>query len=387
MLGPYVGVLVHVRPWKSKTQDSVQAVVAPASAALTGRNTPGARRVTRVFPTDRWREIQHPEAGHDKGRSPHFEGWYVKLVSADRGVRLAVIPGLFRSDDGVSEAFVQVLDGATGRSWYRSYPASDYWAAPDRFTVQVGPNRFTAGGVELDVQPTKDCDLTLSGRVDFTSDLQPWPVTRRSPGAMGWYAYMPFMECYHGVVSFGHGLAGSLALDGAALELDGGRGYIEQDWGQAFPAGYVWMHSNHFTTPGVSLIGSVALIPWLRGRFRGLLIGLQTPDHGLQRFATYNGTRTDFLRIDDEHVDLQVRRRDGWTLRLSAQRVGGALLHAPIRSSMHRRVEETLDAQVRVNLRDSQGRVVLNDVGEVAGLEVHGTVDELMATADRKPRR
>jgi len=93
--------------------------------------------------TDRWREIQHPEAGHDKGHRPHFEGWYVKLVSADRSVRLAVIPGLFRGTDGGEEAFVQVLDGATGRSWYAAYPSSEYWAAPDRFTVQVGPNRFT----------------------------------------------------------------------------------------------------------------------------------------------------------------------------------------------------------------------------------------------------
>ena len=329
--------------------------------------------------TDRWREIQHPEAGHDKGHRPHFEGWYVKLVSADRSVRLAVIPGLFRGTDGGEEAFVQVLDGATGRSWYAAYPSSEYWAAPDRFTVQVGPNRFTPAGVELDVSVE---DLTLHGEVDFRSPLTPWPITRREPGAMGWYAYMPFMECYHGVVSFGHELSGSLSLNGAALDLDGGHGYLEQDWGQAFPAGYVWVHSNHFTTPGVSLMGSVALIPWLRGQFRGLLIGLMTP-RGLMRFATYNGTKTQRLAIDDEHVYLDVRRRDGWALSLRAERTGGALLHAPIRSSMHRRVEETLDARVHVELTDPKGRVVLSDTGEVAGLEVHGEIDDLIATADR----
>lgn len=326
-----------------------------------------------------WREIRHPEAGHDSGRRPFFEGWYVKVVSADRSARLALIPGLFRSDAGDEEAFVQVLDGATGRSWYVPYPADEYWAAPDRFTIQVGPNRFTGHGAELSIDTD---DLTLSGWVEFTDDLMPWPVTRSAPGAMGWYSYMPFMECYHGVVSFGHPLSGGLRMDDADLNLDGGWGYIEQDWGQAFPAGYVWMHSNHFATAGVSLMGSVALIPWLRGQFRGLLIGLMTPD-GLQRFATYNGTKTKLLAVDDEHVFLDVVRRDGWRLDLRAERTGGALLHAPIRSAMHRRVEETLDARIHVTLTDDNGRVVLADTGEVAGLEVHGEIDRLIATADR----
>lgn len=177
-----------------------------------------------MFLTDRWREWQHPEAGHDRGRRPYFEGWYVKVVSADKALRLAVIPGLFRSDSGGEEAFVQVLDGATGRSWYASYPSSEYWAAPDRFTVQVGPNRFTPAGVELDVELP---DLHLRGQLDFTSELTPWPVTRRSPGAMGWYSYMPFMECYHGVVSFGHDVAGTLVLNGQEHRLAGARGYLE----------------------------------------------------------------------------------------------------------------------------------------------------------------
>lgn len=335
--------------------------------------------MARVFLTDRWREIMHPEAGHDKGHSPYFEGWYVKLVAADRSARLAVIPGLFRGADGAEEAFVQVLDGDTGNSWYVPYPRSDYWAAPDRLTIQVGPNRFTAAGVELDITAP---DLTLRGRVEFASELRPWPVTRRAPGAMGWYAYMPFMECYHGVVSFGHELTGGLQMNGAAVDFTGGLGYLEQDWGQAFPAGYVWMHSNHFATPGVSLMASVALIPWLRGQFRGLLIGLDTPA-GLQVFATYNGTKTQRLAVDDEHVYLDVRRRDGWQLSLRAERVDGALLHAPIRTEMHRRVEETLDARIHVTLIDPSGRTVLSDTGDVAGLEVHGEVDRLIETADK----
>ena len=43
------------------------------------------------------RGIQHPEAFHGKGvERGFFEGWYVKLISADRSQRWAVIPGIFR---------------------------------------------------------------------------------------------------------------------------------------------------------------------------------------------------------------------------------------------------------------------------------------------------
>ncbi len=53
------------------------------------------------------------------------------------------------------------------------------------------------------------------------------------------------------------------------MELAGGRGYLEKDWGTAFPQAYVWMQSNHFEVPGVSLVASTALIPWRRAAFRG----------------------------------------------------------------------------------------------------------------------
>ena len=322
--------------------------------------------------------IWHPEAGHDRGKAPYFEGWYVKMVAADRQFRMAVIPGLFRSDDGSAEAFVQVLDGDSGKSWYVPYPATEYRAAKDRFGAVVGPNRFTATRISLGID---EQDLSLSGEVNITDPLDRWPVSVRSPGAMGWYAYAPAMECYHGVVSFRHGLSGVLNFNGKTVDLAGGRGYIEQDWGQAFPAAYVWMHSNHFSNPDLSLLASAALIPWWRGKFRGLLIGLRYGED-FHRFATYTGAKTEQFSIDDDHVRLTVRDRKGFWLRLVAERRGGALLHAPIRTQMHRRVEETLDARIHLEFgRGSES--ILEDTGEVAGLEVHGEIPTLLGTADR----
>lgn len=332
-----------------------------------------------------------PDGFHGVGRDRgHFEGWYFKLVSEDLSQRWAVIPGVFLAEDesGPHEAFVQVLDGSTGRSWYRPYPVADFEAAQDRLQITVGPNTFTPHGVNLHL------DDVLTGRVEFTTALQPWPVTRLSPGIMGWYSWMPFMECYHGVTSFDHVLRGSLEHEGRPLDFDGGRGYIEKDWGQAFPAAYVWMQANHFATPGTSLVGSIATIPWLRSEFPGFIVGLWHLGQ-LHRFATYTGAKSTSLEVTDEEVRWTLRggrstRRPGGpgrpapghTLELRARRGQaslGGLLHAPIRTEMHKRVQETLDATISVTMRDRDGAVLFDETGRAAGLEVHGDISRLLA--------
>ncbi len=325
----------------------------------------------------------HPDGYHGAHeRAGFFEGWYVKLVSRDRAARIAVIPGIFLGlEDSAGrhdEAFVQVLDGATGRSWYERYDRADFHAASGRFDVTIGPNRFSAEGMTLDLP-----ESGLRGRVDFTTGFDPWPVTLRSPGIMGWYAWVPVMETYHGVVSFGHELSGSLSLGGVALPFDAGRGYLEKDWGRAFPSGYIWMQSNHFARSDVCVTASIAVIPWHRTEFRGFIVGLRMagPDGrpALHRFATYTGARTTTLTVDDDHVHWSLRSKPGLTLDITAERRRGGLLHAPVRTQMHRRIEETLDARIHVTLTDRDGRIILADCGEVAGLEVHGDIDKLLA--------
>lgn len=327
------------------------------------------------------RGLRRPEAFHGAHeRSGFFEGWYIKLVSADRTQRWAVIPGIFRGLDGGDgatrdEAFVQVLDGSTGRSWYHAHPIADFVASSDVFDVRVGGSHFTPSGVTLDVPQ-------LRGRVDFTTPLQPWPVTWRSPGIMGWYGLVPFMECYHGIVSFGHGLSGDVQVEGSTASFTGGRGYLEKDWGRAFPSGYVWMQTNHIDTdPTASLIASVAIIPWVGSSFRGFIIGLL--HHGrLHQWATYNRSKEVLLAIDDQHVRWTLVGPDG-RLELIAERVRGGLLHAPLRTAMHQRVEETLDGRVSIRHVDPGGRVVLEAEGTCAGMEVFGDIDRLLATKGR----
>ena len=329
-------------------------------------------------PIARVRGIMHPEAFHGHGeKPPYFEGWYIKLVSADRTQRWAFIPGVFLGANGEHEAFVQVLNGGTGEATYVKFDVSAFNASAETFSAAVGVNTFSTTGVHLELP-----ELQLNGDIRFGTPMQPWPVSALHPGIMDWYAWVPFMECYHGIVSFGHDLEGSITVGGERIDFTGGRGYIEKDWGQAFPAGYVWMHSNHFEgVADASLIASVAIIPWVRSAFRGFIVGLYAGGK-LYRWATYNGAKERELSITDSHVSWSMVGPDG-TLRLEADRVRGGLLKAPMRTQMHKRVEETLDATIHVTLVDTNGTTIVDTTATCGGMEVVGDLGRLLAINTR----
>jgi tocopherol cyclase len=318
------------------------------------------------------RGIQHPEGFHGNGKTRnYFEGWYFKIVSQDQSQKWAVIPGIFRGLGGSSrdEAFVQVLDGSTGRSWYHVYPVEDFHASETSFDVRVGDNHFSTKKVSLNLPQ-------LKGEINVTTDFKPWPVTISSPGIMGWYGLVPFMECFHGIVSFSHQLEGQLEVEGKIQSFSNGKGYIEKDWGRNFPSGYIWLHSNHLKNyENASLIGSAAIIPWLGKPFRGFILGLHHDGH-LYSWTTYNKSKEELLTVDDSHVTWRVSGPSG-TLELKAERKRGGLLHAPLREAMHQRVEETLDGVIEVK-HTKDNKVLLESTATTCGMEVFGDIERLL---------
>jgi hypothetical protein len=320
------------------------------------------------------RNVFRPERYHGhRRRPPFFEGWYFKLVDPTGHHRLAVIPGIYLSHDPEHHhAFVQVLDGTTGHATYHRFPASEFEAARDDFEVRVGPNRFSGSGFTLDIG---DGDRRIAGTVRLT-DPTPWPTTITAPGIMGPYGWIPMMECNHGVVSLDHGLAGAITIDGALVDFTGGRGYAEKDWGKSFPAGYIWMQSNHFSAGRTSFVGSIAIVPWLFSAFPGFIIGLWH-DGRLYRFATYTKARIDHLRIADDLLEWRVSDRDR-VLEITATRAREGLLHGPTREKMGDRVGETMLSEICVTLAGTDGEVIFDGTGHHAGLELHGDLDRLL---------
>jgi hypothetical protein len=328
---------------------------------------------------DRIRNIWRPECFHyhhrlDRGGG-HFEGWYLKLVDEAGAQPYALIPGVFLGED--RHAFVQVLDGRAGTAAYHRFPLESFSAARDRFEISIAGSRFGVGGVSLDIDGAQSsAGQSVKGEVRF-GPWRPWPVTALSPGIMGPYSFVPFMECNHGILSLDHSLEGALDVDGRRTGFSGGRGYVEKDWGRSFPAGYVWVHSNHFDRPGTSLTAAVAVIPWLTGAFRGYIIGL-LHDGVLHRFTTYTGSVLERLEASETHLHLVIRNRRH-RLEVDAEKAEGAILHAPYERQMIERVAETMTSTADVRLtRLEGGAPIFDGRGVNACLEAQGDLDRVL---------
>ena len=305
-------------------------------------------------------------------RNDYFEGWYVKCVDGAEKHPLAFIPGVSHdAAGGTSHSFVQVVKPG-GETTYLEYPLEEFHSDRKRFEVRVGPNVFSAAGAELDI----DRDgIEVRGRLGF-GPWRPWPVTFATPGIMGPFRFVPRMQCYHGVCSLDHAVDGTLVIDGETVLFDGGRGYVEKDWGRSFPSSWVWAQSNHFDRPGVSVTVSVAQIPWMGSSFVGFIAGVLL-DGRLYRFTTYTGAKlTEFSSWECCARMAYADRRH----RLEVE-VDGAVpsaLKAPHHGRMIARADESLGATMRAKLtRLSDGAVLLDDCGRFAGVEVMDRLGEL----------
>jgi len=337
---------------------------------------------------DMIKKIFSPSLYHGRGqKGVFFEGWYYKIISADRKQRWAVIPGIFHHPDPKQcHSFIQILDGLNNKVVYHRFPFEMFRASTSTFNIQIGQSVFHGQGFSLDLS---DKEQIIQGTLDF-GELHPWPISLFSPGVMGPYRYAPFMQTYHGILSLDHNIHGSLRINHSEVDFSGGRGYMEKDWGKTFPRGYIWMQSNHYPEEGVSLTASVATIPWLTGWFRGFLVGLIVRGT-LYRFTTYLGSRIDLLTVTDRFVTWRLvgsRRSDpaavfpAYQLDIKAERGQGGLLSSPELDGMTPRILESLTGTIEVTLigmnSDNQQReIIYQGGGCCAGLEVAGSIAEI----------
>jgi hypothetical protein len=176
-----------------------------------------------------------------------------------------------------------------------------------------------------------------------------------------------------------HNIMGSIWLDGNEIDFDGGKGYIEKDWGRSFPSAYVWMQSNHFKLPNTSLKVSIAKIPWIRNSFVGFIAGLWL-NNKLIQFTTYNQSELIRSFIDKEMVELQLHNSK-YKLEIKAKRDHATSLASPILGFMDGRIEESMTSNIEVWLTDLKtNKLIFHDVGRNTGLEVAGKIDEIIIT-------
>ena len=295
----------------------------------------------------------------------YFEGWYFKLVSPGGEHKLSFIPGISLGKD--PHSFIQVINGKTGKTAYYRFRLEEFKYSQKQFAVQIADNFFCEDFLSVELEDETE---TFKGKIEF-SQFKTFPVSIFRPGIMGWYRFVPFMECYHGVVSLGHRLQGNLTTDKGTACFDKGRGYIEKDWGRSMPKAWIWMQGNDFEENiDASFMLSVARIPWLGSSFTGFLGYLDTGEN-LYPFATYTGAKIKNLYNNENQVDITIEDRH-FKLIISGLKGRRGNLKAPVAGNMERTIHESLDGKIHLRLFNRQQKELFKGKVIHAGLELVG---------------
>lgn len=321
----------------------------------------------------RWKALWHPERYHGWGRNrDYFESWYYKIVSPREDYALALTPGVVMHDANRHQAFIQEVSSKNDKAIYHDLPPESFYAQPHFFEIGMGGNVFSRSRMKLDLPG-------LKGEVQFHNQVS-WPKRWNSPGIMGWYSFMPSLQCYHGIISLDHGLSGQLDIAGKMVDFTGGKGYIEKDWGRSFPSSWIWIQSNHFKhDTSIALTASVASTPWLGRTFVGYLVGFWL-NGKLYRFTSYSRARMKAAQEEETTILSFKNRRH--QLEITVNRISGLAEETPhLMKNRTDKVNKSLQAIIRVKLFE-RGSLIFEGVGRNAALDTAGPIEEELLTRE-----
>ena len=306
----------------------------------------------------------------------YFEGWYYKQVSTDGKTAISFIPGISLNASD-PHCFIQYIivdetlenDISTG---YVRFPVEAFGWNDEPFALKIEYNFFSESLVSVHLESVTD---TISGNLKL-GPLTPIESTVLNPTIMGPFAYIPKMECYHGVTSMNHHLDGSLEINGRTVAFSNGKGYIEKDWGTKFPKNYVWLQSNHFDEPDTSLFFSMAYIPFYVRDFLGFISNIQV--NGKEyRFATYNNSKIKLsLPYDDTVLVTMENSKAKVKIFGKADQMGN--LQAPVLSGMDKTIKEGVSGTIELELWDKENNTHYQCIGSMAGIEIVDAEDLVM---------
>lgn len=304
----------------------------------------------------------------NKKKKNYFEGWYFKMVANDGSSILSLIPGISLSSDGKEQhAFIQIINGITAETSYYSFPIEEFSFSKKEFAIRIADSYFSKDSIIIDV---KDENSIISGKITMFDQVEYTSDRLLNAGIMGWYRFVPFMECYHGVASLTHSLNGKLIVNNEVHDFTGGKGYIEKDWGSSMPSSWIWMQSNNFSDENSSFMLSIADIPWLKKSFTGFL-GFFYHNNKIHHFATYRPTKLQLEIADSSELKIKIENKKN-TFIINARSNNAGILKAPVKGTMDRRIPESINATIKITMMDKKGAVIFMDSTNIAGLEMVG---------------
>ena len=273
----------------------------------------------------------------------YFKGWYFKCCNKDKTI--AFIPAYHRVGRKVTASLQIITDDQV---FCIPFPSLQYQEKP--LSVRIGDCFFGQKGIRLNIRKK---DLCIKGVLRF-SHFSPIQYD-----IMGWFRWIPFMQCRHSVYSMEHDIEGWVEMNGIKYEFQNGKGYLEGDRGRSFPEEYIWTQS--FFEKG-SLMLSVADIPLFGFHFTGI-IGVVLLKGKEYRIATYRGASV--KHIGGNAVTI---KQGDCELTAMLMEKNAHPLHAPVGGRMSRTIHESPSCKAKYLFSD-RGVLLCDFISDRASFE------------------
>lgn len=290
----------------------------------------------------------------------YFEGWYFKQVTNDKKKAIAFIVGISTSKP--RHSFIQIITNK--ESHYLKFDINDFTYSKEPFFIKIKENYFSKEHVILDIN---NDELALSGLLIF-HDLCPLKTNVYRPTIMGPFSYIPNMECNHGILSLDHKVNGTININNNRIEFNDGYGYIEKDYGTSFPKYYTWLQSNCPTnSKDACIFVSIADIPIYKTSFRGLISVLKI-NNKQYFFTSYYLSKVRQYEKDGQELKILLKNMK-YYLEIIATYDNDHYLLAPNQGEMNHVMKESIDAKIKVKLKDKKKHVIFSDTFVAGGFE------------------
>eukprot|EP01083_Nonionella_stella_P202640 740153_1 len=273
----------------------------------------------------------HPERAHytnqdfaNASSHPLFEHWYYKIAS--KHIQLAVIPGAYHSPNHKGDyAFIMYV--TPDFCYEYRYSMDQYITAhgdnhtEQQFYIEIGPNNFSRNTLSLHLEPQyihsiqpityTNISQVLQLELQFVDQDSGFPISLFQLGAMGFFGWIPFLECYHGVLTMNALVHGTIHWGNDAVYAYSANddkqvvahGYLDTHWGTNVPETWIWIQANHFEKDeNVSLTLSLSSVPLLGDSMYtmpGFVSGLYL-DQEMYRMSKWTGAIVKTLDIEDD---------------------------------------------------------------------------------------
>jgi len=323
------------------------------------------KKIVRIiYIMDKLLLIKNPEFFQGKKylnkNKSYFEGWYFKTIGNNNGI--SFIPGI-NIVNGKKHAFIQIITNKF--SYYVKYNIDEFKFNYNPFYIKIGNNFFSKDETYIDIKDNFQ-NLIINGSIKYTNTKN---INKSfiSPNIMGFFSYIPFMECNHAVISMKSEANGLISINNDKIHFDKGLGYIEKDWGYSFPKSYIWCQGNNFKDSNASFMMSIANIPFLLFNFRGLICSLIIDDKEY-RFATYNNTKIIEYEIYNDYLNITLKK-GRYLLKLNCKYKKGLKLVAPVKGKMEKNIFESINEKITVTFK-KDNKILFCDTSHNCGLEI-----------------